>query len=75
VEQEISSEYKKFSLFNSPDERTPIEPVHVQEAFRRLQRSEATASSIYSNESVRNHSGFAMRNFCGGRLRSKVTLI
>ncbi|CAZ80741.1 unnamed protein product [Tuber melanosporum] len=48
-------------LFHAEEGRTPIEPRHVEEAFRRLQ--------------VPKPKSRAMRNFSGGVVKSKLTLV
>lgn len=36
IRAEYVNKYKDYSLFSSPNERTPVEPAHVLEAYRRL---------------------------------------
>lgn len=80
INKEFQKEYEKYNMFSSPDERTPIEPVHVHEAFRRLQQNEHTILSEFipkgtSGSSMLNDSRYALKNFAGGRLRVKLSLI
>ena len=63
---------KAHSLFDCPNERTPLKPLHVQEAYRRLQRNEAPVE--IGNES-RSRTCFTLRSYSGGSLRLKTRLI
>lgn len=75
----------KDGLFSSPDERTAIEPMHVYEAYRRLQNDECaliTTDILQEGDkvkpavdTVRNHGKGVMNLFSGGHCRQSMTLL
>eukprot|EP00158_Paraphelidium_tribonemae_P003739 Partr_v1_DN26342_c0_g1_i2_m43123 putative Suppressor of Ty 3 homolog (S. cerevisiae) len=73
----LREQFKPCSIFTSPDERTPLSPVHVVEAYRRLQQNEhlsTEGSSYYDTISVRNDSRDCLRLFdaAGGKMRRNL---